>query len=148
MAFYQSTHARGLVTPPRGLSSGVVMCAHFKFQFIKDFVFNADQLELGILPAFATVRDAIVVGGATGTITANIGLMSGQAGQKDPARTVGTELFTAANVSASISRLSVASGFAIAPTDADRGIGATFSSTVVADPTGAKRIELLLFYTM
>lgn len=78
-----------------------------------------DVLELAVLPARHRIVDIRL--DTTGTITINkTGIMSGDVGSKDGARTVGDALITsgAANADAR----------ALAPTEADRSIGCLLTS--------------------
>ena len=80
MARFQSNHAKRLITPPRPLSAGALAVARFDFTFSAAFTYTTDQVELGILPAFCTIFDAVLIGNSGGANTANVGLMAGEIG--------------------------------------------------------------------
>jgi len=146
MALFQSSIAKRLITPTRPLSAGAVHCSRADFTFAAAFTFATDQLELAVLPAFSTIVDAILIGAVTGTVVADVGLMSGEVGDAINARTVGNELFDNTDVAAAVTRMTLATGFNIAPVGYDRAIGVTLSANVTAG--AAKKISLLLFYQM
>lgn len=109
-----------------------------------------DIIELGVLPAFNEISDAILIADDmdTGTtLTLDVGIMSGEVGDKDNARTCGAEIFAASNVgqSGGVARTSLASAFTIAATDKDRSVGVKIAAAATAHPAGAK-LRLLLKY--
>jgi len=146
MAFFQSSTALRRLTPPRALSSGSVMVARFPFVFSTAFTFATDKLELGVLPAFANVCDAVLIGAIGAVCTANVGIMSGDVGDPNAARTIGSEFFSATDINAAVTRMSLATGFQFAKADYDRSIGLTTTANITASPS--KKVELLLFYTL
>ena len=96
MTIFQSDWGKGLQTPPRPQSAGAVHVAKFKYLAITTLA-STDIIEIGVLPAFASISDAILVTEGVWTgITADIGIMSGTVGDELSARTSGSELFAAA----------------------------------------------------
>lgn len=96
-----------------------------------------DIIEIGRLPAYATICDAILISDKvdTGTtITLDVGIMSGTPGDTTAGRTCGNELFAASvnGQAGVVERMTKLAGFTIAETDADRAIGVK----VVAAPVG------------
>ncbi len=146
MALFQSSYGKRLLTPTRPLSAGAVHCARFEYAFTSAFAFATDKLELGVLPAFARPVDAVLLGGLTAAGNATVGLMSGDVGNPDNARTVGSEFFSATDALDTVTRMSLATGFNLDPAEVDRSIGVTLSANVAAG--GGRKIALLLFYTM
>ncbi|OQC35749.1 MAG: hypothetical protein BWX64_02331 [Acidobacteria bacterium ADurb.Bin051] len=146
MAFYQSDIGKRLVSAPIVTEAGQNKTAKFTYNFAGGFVAASDKLELGELPAGAMIVDAVLVPqNLNGNIT--VGLMSGELGVADAARTVGTELWSAQAVASTPVRLAALTGWTIAiDKDNRRSIGCTFS----ADIAGAanKNLDLYVTYTM
>lgn len=147
MPIVQSNYAkRQEASAPIVTEAGQVKTARFKYNFATAFTAVSDKLELGEIPAGAKLVDAILLPtGLTGNIT--VGLMSGDFGSTDNARTVGAELWSASAVVSTPARLALATGFNV-PIDRDnrRSIGVTFSADIPADATDS--IELVILYTM
>lgn len=144
MALFQSPAAKGKQTPPVGYVAGAKMVAVFKHTFTEAFTAASDKLEIGMLPAGAQVLNATLISGALGVTTADVGLMSGDAGAKDATRTVGNELLNDASVNSTEAPATAASCIAVAPADTHRGIGVTLSADVVAGST--KTLTLIIEY--
>lgn len=108
---------------------------------------NGNIIDLGILPAYNTVVDAILVPDdldtATG-MTLDVGIMSGTPGDTETVRTSGAELFAASTAAqaGTATRMSEATGFTIKPVEFDRSIGV---KVVAAGTPQAGRIRLLVF---
>ncbi|HEX5362341.1 MAG TPA: hypothetical protein VFW49_14840 [Fluviicoccus sp.] len=108
-----------------------------------------NMFDVGILPAYHTVVDMILIPDDldTGTpaITLDVGLLSGTPGDAISDRTIGAEFFSASTAAqgGTATRMSLASGFKVKPTESDRSIGVK----VVADAAtaAAGRIRLLCF---
>lgn len=145
MALFQSKVARGKATPPTGYVSGARMTAVFTHTFDAAFTAASDKLELGLLPAGAQLLRAELISGALGAITADVGLMSGEAGTPDGARTVGNEILNDASVNGTAVSATTAACIAIAPDEGNRGIGVTLSGNVVAGAN--KTLTLVIDYT-
>lgn len=141
MTIKQSNWTKGINVTATSDCSGEVVCERFTFTITENLT-TSDIIELGVLPAFATVVDAILDTDECGTCTIAVGVMSGSVGSTDGARTSGTELFAAA-ADASVVRPSTRSAFTIAPTDKDRSIGLKFSAAVTA---ANQVVALTLFY--
>lgn len=140
MAIVQSKWASGLRQAPVAAYAGVVVCEHYEFTLTADMA-STDILELGVLPAYNSVVDAVLITDNLGAgVTVDVGIMSGVKGDPDPARTSGNQLFAAAANNAVV-RMSKAEGFRIAPVDADRSIGLKVSGAVTAS---GQKITLVL----
>lgn len=111
-----------------------------------------DIIELGVLPAYNSISDAILVcddldtGGAP-AMAFDVGIMSGEVGDKDSVRTCGAEIFAASNVgqAGGVARTTLASAFTIGATDKDRSIGVKITTAAATQAVGAK-LRLLLKY--
>lgn len=111
-----------------------------------------DIIELGILPAYNSISDAILVcddldTGGSPALAFDVGIMSGEVGDKDSVRTCGAEIFAASNVgqAGGVARTTLASAFTIAATDKDRSIGVKITTAAATQAVGAK-LRLMLKY--
>lgn len=101
---------------------------------------TGDIIDIGILPAYMTVSDAVLIADDIDSGTAvvlDVGIMSGNPGDTDTGRTCGAEIFSGATTgqAGGVARPTAATAFKILPTEADRSIGvkiATQSGTAVA----------------
>lgn len=142
MTIKQSNWAKGIEVTATSDCSSEVVCERFTFT-VTDNLTSADIIELGVLPAGSTVVDAILYTGNLGAgVTITSGIMSGVVGDKDAARTCGSELFSAAANNA-IVRPSTSSAFTIAPVNADRSLGVKVSGNVTA---ANQVVALSVFY--
>ena len=144
MTIKQSNWAKGIEVTATSDCSGEVVCERFTFTVTGNLT-SADIVELGVLPAFCTVVDAILDTGNLGAgVTVTAGIMSSTVGDKDAARTSGAELFNVVANNA-IVRPSTSSAFTIAPVDKDRSIGVKVSGAVTA---ANQIIAMTVFYKM
>lgn len=105
--------------------------------------------DLGILPAYHTMVDAVLIPDdldtGTAAITLDVGLLSGTPGDATGDRTIGSEFFSASTAAqaGTPTRMSAATGFKVKPTEADRSIGVK----IVTGPNvaAAGRIRLMAF---
>ena len=142
MTIKQSNWAKGIEVTATSDCSSEVVCERFTFT-VTDNLTSADIIELGVLPAGSTVADAILYTGNLGAgVTVTSGIMSGMVGDKDAARTCGSELFSAVANNA-IVRPSTSSAFTIAPVNADRSLGVKVSGNVTA---ANQVVALSVFY--
>lgn len=144
MPLFQSNAARGLTPTPTAYQAGIVTTAIFEHTFTANFTAATDKLEIGVLPANVRIVGATLVSGALGAITADVGLMSGDAGEADADRTVGNQIFNDASVNSTAVDATLAACLAIAPSDKHRGIGVTLSGNVTAGST--KTLTLRIDY--
>lgn len=146
MTIFQSAVGtrRQPVTAPE--CAGEVNTARFTYIFATNFVAASDKLELGALPARARIVDATVIGVGIVTVTAKVGMMSGTLGDKNDARTVGAELFTAAALNGNVTRLTTVANFTNPAAETNRAIGVQLSSDVAG--SAGKSITLDIYYTM
>lgn len=140
MAIVQSPWGAGLRQAPVSNNAGTVVCAKYRMKLDRNLA-AGDIIELGVLPSYHTVVDAILVAPDLGAgVTLDIGIMSGPVGSPDNSRTSGNEMFqgTANNA---VTRMSKAAGFTIAPVEGDRSIGLKASGAVTA---AGQFIELIV----
>lgn len=142
MAIVQSAWAEGRKVAPISREAGGVVAEKYSYTITKDML-AGDIIELGILPAYHTVVDAVLIVDEIGTATIDVGIMSGTVGDPAQNRTCGDELFDGA-ADAGASRMSSLAGFRIAPVDADRSIGLKL---VGAGVTAAGQVVELMLLT-
>lgn len=112
---------------------------------------DADNMfDLGPLPAFHTVVDMILVPddldtNASPALTMDVGILSGTVGDATSARTVGAEFFSASTAAqgGTAARMTMASGFKVKPSGADRSIGVKVVTDAATAAAG--RIRALVF---
>lgn len=103
----------------------------------------ADILELAALPPFCKITRVEIISEGTGAATVNVGFMSGDFGSSDPARTLGTELFSAVTPT-TLQTATITALAAIAPTQAPRSIGVRPSANIAANP--ATKLHMRIAY--
>jgi len=103
----------------------------------------SDTVELGAIPHGCLVIDAAVYQDAVGAgCTIDVGVMSGQYGQLNQARTMGSEVYAALAVAtAGTSARPTKNLMAITPAESARGVGLKFLG---AAPTAGKLITVAL----
>lgn len=144
---YQSEWVKGARPVPRPQTAAAVHAQLFMMKVPESGLADGDILELAVLPPFAHVVGAeLVKTGDLGAATVNIGLMSGETGEKTnqdgSARTVGTEFFAAQALASEITPLSKASALEIKSVERDRSIGVKITGDIAAGD--GKAIGLML----
>lgn len=147
MSIVQSAWAKGNRQSVRPQSAGAVHSQLFSIT-LSSTVETSDIIEIGELPPFARVCDAMIFTEGTFTgITADVGLMSGTYGDAQSTRTADNKLFAAADLAAggtAVVRLSKKDMLLEPTVEASRGIGIVLSGQVAGAST--KKIHLLLSY--
>ena len=141
MAIKQSDWATGRRVTAASGEAGEVVCERFSF-VITSSLASGDIIEMGPLPAFSHPVDATLVSDELGTVTLDVGIMSGDFGSTDQARTCGAELFSAAADGSAV-RASLLGAFRMNSVDKDRGIGVKVSAAITA---ASQRVDLLLYF--
>lgn len=144
MALKQSKMAQRRETTPTGYVSGARMTGVASFTFAQLFTAASDKLELAMLPADAQLISAELIGVGVGAITATMGLMSGEVGDPDDDRTVGSQLISAVSINDAAAKATTLACLNIAPSNVHRSIGVTLSGNVTAG--AAKKVHLVLEY--
>ncbi|MGX0136346.1 hypothetical protein [Cupriavidus metallidurans] len=152
MPILQSPWATGQRTIPVGDCSADQTAQLFEFALPVAGLAVGDIIELAVLPANNSPVDCILIAekldnGGAPAIAFDVGLMSGDVGDKVSARTCGAELYAAANVgqAGGIARPTLASAFTIDPADKDRSIGVKITAAAQAQAAG-KKVRLMLQY--
>lgn len=144
MTIIQSAWAKGIKQAVRPQTAGAVHTQKFSIT-LEATADETDIIELGVLPAYAHIVDAVLFTEGTFTgITADVGIMSGAVGSTDGARTCDEALFADADLT-KVTRLAKASAWLLAPkADTHRSIGAILSGEVAG--AGTKKLHLVLSY--
>lgn len=142
MAIIQSVFAKGIRQCVRPQSAGAQHAQLYTFDFATQAMAVGDILEIGELPPFARFVDAVIIpeGDFTG-VNVDVGLMSGEYGSTDTARTVGNQLFAAQAVQ--YARLTKGEALLIKSIEGSRSIGVKPSAAIAA---GAKKLHLLVTF--
>lgn len=144
MALKQSAWALGNQVSVRPQTAGADHTQRFTFEAAAGLAIG-DIVEIGELPPYAIITDAKIFTEGTFTgATADVGLMSGEYGLNDAARTSGNQLFVAADLTAFV-RIVKGEPLLLAASELPRGIGVKIAGAVVAAAAG-KRIHLVLSY--
>lgn len=148
MAILRSTWALLNRTATRPIFAGHAASNRFFYEFTAASAAN-DIIDLGVLPAGATVTRALIfTEGVFAAATADVGIMSGEIGSTDGGRTCGNEIFAAADLVAAGTAAITATkpaAFLIAPATTDRSIGCKVSAIQAA--ASGKKVHLILEYT-
>jgi len=149
MAIKVSKHSDGqlsIVTPD---CAGVVVQNFYEFDITGETLEVGDIIDIGVLPANATVADAVLVcddldTNASPTLTLDVGVMSGEVGTTG-SRTCGEEIFSDSAVAQAggIARTTKVEAFRIAKTAADRSIGVKVTAAAATEAASGK-IGLIL----
>lgn len=145
MAILQTDFATFKKEPPTIGHAGVVQAVIFDFSFAAQALTAAsDIVELGYLPAGARPHRARLVGEGLGSITADVGFMSGTVGDNVSVRTSADELFDGVSVNDAAHEATALELLAITPLNQHRSVGAKFSGNIAAG--AGKKITLILEY--
>lgn len=134
MAIVQSQMAKGVEIAPQAFTKGAVVAYRASFTIPTGTNIGAgDILELAVLPAdHEFVTASLIPEGDFATVTADVGIMTGQVGSLDPSRTVGQEVFAGAELTG-LSSVDTTAPFLIEKSDTDRSIGVKFSAALNGD---------------
>jgi hypothetical protein len=145
MALFQTEAAKGREPAPIGFAHGVTVTAVTKYTFGAAFVAAADKVEMMVLPANAKVVSLRLIGrNLGGANNASVGIMSGEPGDPDNARTVGTQFLSAQAAQNAEPTATSAACLGVAAAEGHRSIGVTLSADVAA---GDRDLTLLVQYT-
>lgn len=151
MTQLQSKWAKREITTPLGGCAGAVVTELFEYSITAALALG-DIIELAVLPTYATVVDAVLIAddldtGGSPALTLDVGIMSGEVGVLDAARTCGAEIFAASTVgqAGGVARPTLPSAFRIAPIEGHRSIGVKVAAAPATGATTGK-IQLRLTY--
>lgn len=112
---------------------------------------TGDIIDLGVLPAYCTVSDAVLISDDLDSGTAallDVGIMSSTPGDTSSSRTCGAEIFSASNLAQAggTARPTLASAFRIQPTEADRSIGVKINTQSGTPVAGRIRLRVWMHH--
>lgn len=150
MAIIQSDFAKGSKPTPYPSEAGVVVAQRFYMTVPAAAALN-DILEVGILPAGCRPLDCVLDSddldsGGSPAIALDVGIMSGDVGSTDGARTCGTEFFAASQVARAggNARPTLATAHKVAASDKERSIGVKIQAAAATGVAGV--LGLTVFY--
>lgn len=151
MATIASKFATGALPTVTGDCAGDVVSADYFMDVTAAQIVAGDIIDLGPLPAYHTVSDAILIpddldtNGAP-TLTLDVGIMSGTPGDTTSVRTCGAEIFSASTAGQTgvVARPTLPSAFKILPTELDRSIGVKFLAGAATAAAGRVRVRVFM----
>lgn len=149
MTIHQSDYAKGIRQAPYPSEAGVAVAHRFSMQAPATLALN-DILEIAPLPPGYRVRDVILdtddLDGAGPAIVLDVGLMSGDVGSTDPARTCGAEFLDAVTTAQAggVVRPTLAKAFRTGVSDRARSIGIKVKTAAATPQAGT--IGLTVIY--
>lgn len=132
-------------------SAGDTVVNDYFFDITAAQIVANDIIDLGILPAYHSVSDAVLLpddldtNGAA-TITLDVGIMSGTPGDTASARTCGAEIFSASTAaqSGAAVRPTLPSAFKILAAELDRSIGVKIVTGAATATAGRVRLRVFM----
>jgi hypothetical protein len=151
MTIRASKFTDGTLPVVTGDCAGDVISQDFYFDVTAAQIVLNDIIDIGVLPAYHTISDAILIAddldtNASPLIALDVGLMSGVVGDTTNTRTCSAVIF-AADIgarSAAISRPTLKTAFNIIPTEADRSIGVKFQAAAATAAAGRIRLRVFM----
>lgn len=151
MTIRASKFAAGQVGVVTGDCAGDVVVNDYFIDVTAAQIVLNDIIDMGILPAYHTVVDAVLIPddmdtNVSPTVALDVGIMSGTPGDTTTARTCDAVIF-AASVAAQTgvaARPTLASAFKILPTEADRSIGVKFQAAAATAAAGRIRLRVTM----
>lgn len=142
MAIKTSVYSRGQVQLPSPTIANHEVVEIIEHEFAEALP-SADILDLFPLPPGCRITDIRVITTGTGAATMNMGLMTGEVGSTEAARTLGTDLFSAVTPTTA-QTATIPSLASIKKAGDARSIGVRFSAAVPAGP-GNKLIAIIRY---
>jgi hypothetical protein len=149
MTIHQSDYAKGAKSQPYPLGAGVVVACRMTFTVPTDIAEN-DIIEFGSLPSGCVPVDVIAdsddLDSGTPAIVWDFGLMSGEPGDTESARTCGDEFFDGTTISqgGGVARTTEKDALRIAASGSERSVGAKLVTDAATAVEGV--LGLTLFY--
>ena len=146
-----SKYATGQLSTVNGDCAGDTISSDYFYDIPAAQLIAGDIIDLGVLPANHTIGDAILIcddidTNGTPLVSLDVGIMSGVPGDITSARTCGAELFSADTSArtAAISRMTLPTGFKIAPVQYDRSIGVKIVAAPATAAAGRIRVRVFM----
>ena len=147
MGILQSAKVKRRTAAPTPGQFGQKTCVVLSHSFATvGFTAATDVLEIGLVPASAQIINVDAIGEGLGAVTADVGVMTGTAGDLDDTRDSGAEFIDDGNVNDATATAAVADCIAVAPSNVDRGLGIKLSGDVAAG--AGKKITVVLEYIL
>lgn len=151
MPNFASQFATGKIATPGSQLAGSPVVQDYFIDVTAAQLVVGNIFDIGILPAFHTVTDAVLIPSdldtnGTPLVALDVGLMSGTPGDVTNVRTSGAELF-AADASARtgvVARATLPSAFTILATGADRSIGVKVQAAPATAAAGRIRLRVTM----
>lgn len=144
MALHLSPVALGVKLNPAPALSGTATVLEGEFT-VPAGLAAGDVIEMLFLPAGVSVVDVMLLAddldsNGTPTLALDVGIVSGMAGDDDPARTCGNEFFAADTTARAggVARMSRIGGFRVPRSDTRRGIGIKVATAAATLAVGGK----------
>lgn len=149
MAIRQSKHALNQIAVAVSDGANRLVVNDYFYDLPTAQNVTGDIIEMGILPAYHTVTDVMLITGDLDGGTAMVldaGLMSGTPGDAVSARTCGAELFSGAATAQTggVARPTLPSAFTILPTETDRSIGVKIATQAGTPAAGRVRLRVVM----
>jgi len=151
MAMFQSAFATGKKNTPSSSTAGEEGIAVYEHTTTATMG-SGDILEMGCIPAGATITDVVLVSddldSGTSTLRCDVGVMSSFYGDSTAGRTCGAEFFSADAITSTggVARMTLPTGFRVAADRTkDRGIGIKIATAANVWANG--KINLIVRYT-
>lgn len=148
MATILSKYATGQIATPVSPGAGTPVVLDYFIDVTAAQLALNNVFDMGILPAGHTVGDMILVpddlDSGTPTIALDVGLMTGTPGDSTSVRTCGAEFFSAdASARTGVAaRMSLATGFKVLSSGADRSIGVKVQAAGATPAAGRIRLRV------
>jgi hypothetical protein len=153
MSILQSAYAKGNRVAPYPQIAGAATTHRFSMEIPAD-VAQDDILELAVIPQDAEPMDIIldcddVDANGAPAIVMDVGIMSGEFGDNDPARTCGNEFFAGSTVgqAGGVERASKPSAFRVAKSNKARSIGVKITTAPATGQAGSIGLTLTVAAT-
>lgn len=151
MAMIQSAYATGKKNTPSSSTAGEEGIAVYEHTTTATLA-ATDILEMGCIPAGATVTDVVLISddldSGTSTLRCDVGVMSSFYGDSTAGRTCGNEFFSTDAICSTggVARMTLATGFRVAADRTkDRSIGIKVGTAANAWANG--KVQLVVRYT-
>lgn len=151
MTIRASQFASGVLSTISSRAAGDTIVQDYFYDITAAQLVLNDIVDIGILPAYHTVSDAILIvddldTNGTPLLALDVGIMSGTPNDTVTARTCGAEIFAADTGarSGAIARPTLPSAFKILPTEADRSIGVKIQAAPATAAAGRIRLRVFM----
>ncbi|PTM61897.1 hypothetical protein [Phreatobacter oligotrophus] len=150
MAIFQSDHVKGIKDVPYPAVAGMVCAARFAMSVPANFALN-DIFELAVIPAGCRVVDIVAFdcddldSNGTPTLSLDVGIMSGEAGDPNQSRTCGAEFVAGATIgrTGGVVEPSIVTAFRTGRANIQRAIGVKVAAAAATPQAGTIGLTVL-----